>query len=686
MNATEMQLEAEANEAAPDEASPLLRLAEIAEARGDISEMLDEQMLARIGHDCIRDYEIDCTDRSEWEKTAEKALKIAAQEKVVPPRDAPAYRRSYSSFPILTTAALQFRARAYPAICRSGNMVKVKVIGSDRGRRELGQDGQPLVSLGGEPMGEAQAQQVLQQVKAQLAQEGGAEQEAPQLPEPEPVWAIEPGAKQKRADRVGDYLNVYLEYRVDGWERDTDKLLTQLPIIGCGFRKMVWDAQSKRLRPSYVPGLNLIVPNGTRSLKEAPRITEKLEDTFPFQIRKRINTGFYRAVDLPTTGEDAETPRLLLEQHRLLDLDDDGVDEPYIVTLDHETAKVLRIEPDFGIDDIHVDEALRVVDIDRSTYYVKYGFLPDPKGGFYDIGFGHLLHGEGADDGGIGDIINSIIRMAQDAGAAQIAGGGFVSAGLRLQGSKRDETMRWMPGEYKTINASGQDIRAGIVERTFPQLPGFMFNLLDLMLGAAKDITSVKDIVTGEANNNAPVGTTLALLEQGLQLFTAIYKGVYLSCGEEFAMMRDNLAMYGGDEVAQDYASVLDDNEADFEADFADTDTDIKPVADPSSVTRMQQVAKAQFALSFRGQGLDDLEINKYAFETAGIDFDRFAPKGQPQPDPVMMAKVQDLLASASAKQANAGLSQARAMDLVQETARKVGESQGYAEGPGIGL
>lgn len=683
MKATGLQIEHAA--AASSEVPPLLRLAEIAEARGDITEMLDDDTLARIGLDCIRDYETDCADRSEWEKTAEKALKIAAQEKIEVPKDAPAYRRSYSSFPILTTAALQFRARAYPAICKSGNMVKVKVIGSDRGRRELGPDGQPLVSLGGQPMPEAMAAQVLQQVQAQLGEQGG-DQEAPQLPQPEPVWAIEPGAKQKRADRVGDYLNVYLEYRVENWERDTDRMLTQLPIIGCGFRKGVWDAQRRRWVVTYVPGMNLVVPAGTRSLKGTPRLTEKLEDTFPFQIKKRMNVGFYRAVDLPQAGDDEQTPRLLLEQHRLLDLDEDGVDEPYIVTLDKETAKVLRIEPDFGLDDIHVDEQMQVIDIDRRSYYVKYGFLPDPKGGFYDIGFGHLLHGEGAEDGGIGDIINSIIRMVQDAGAAQIAGGGFVSAGLRLQSSSRNETLRWMPGEYKTVNASGQDIRAGIVERTFPQLPGFMFNLLDLMLGAAKDITSVKDIVTGEANNNAPVGTTLALLEQGLQLFTAIYKGIYLSAGEEFAMMRDALATYGGEEVAADYAAVLDDNEADFEADFADRDTDIKPVADPSSVTRMQQMEKAQFALSFRGAGLDDLEINKFAFEVAGLDFERFAPKGQPQPDPVAMAKVQDLMASATVKQANAGLAQARAMDLIQETARKVGEADGYAAGPGVGV
>lgn len=692
MKATGTQIEAEQQATQEQSSSPLAYLAEISQAQGDISSLLDEDTLTRIGADAIRDYEIDDEDRGEWLKTAEKSLKIAAQEKISPPKDAPSYRRSYSSFPILTTAALQFRARAYPAICKSGDMVKVKVIGSDRGRPQVGPDGQPLVSLAGQAMPLQQAQMILQQAaQQQQPQEPGPDGQpapAPELPQPEPLWQIAPGAKQKRADRVGQYLNIYLEYRVSGWERDTDKLLTQLPIIGCGFRKMRWDAAEGRLKPSYVPGMNLVVPSATVTLDDTPRATEKLEGTFPFKIKERMNSGFYRKVELANTNDDKEHPRLLLEQHCLLDLDGDGVDEPYIVTLDHETQKVLRIEADFDEDDVVLaDDDQTVVRVKRRSYYVKYGFLPDPKGGFYDIGFGHLLHGEGSEEGGIGDIINTIIRQALDAAAAQIAGGGWVAAGLRLQGSNRNETMRWNPGEYKTVNATGMALREGIVERTFPQLPPFMFNLLDLMLGAAKDVTSVKDIVTGEASNNGPVGTTLALLEQGLQFFTAIYKGIYLSAGEEFSLMRDNLAAYGGEEAAADYMNVLDDPEADFEKDFADTDTDIKPVSDPSSVTNMQKMAKAQFMMAQLGGGLDDLEIRKFSMEVAGIpDIDRFLPKGSAQPDPVTMAKVRELASKADLNVAKSGEAQARGMEIVQKLAHQIGESDGYAQGPGVGV
>lgn len=147
--------------------------------------------------------------------------------------------------------------------------------------------------------------------------------------------------------------------------------------------------------------------------------------------------------------------------------------------------------------------------------------------------------------------------------------------------------------------------------------------------------------------------------------------------------MRDQLAMYGGDDIAADYMNVLDDSEADFAADFADTDTDIKPVADPSSVTRMQQMAKAQLVLTIaQGGRIDALEADKFAMEVAGIpDIERFMPKGQPQPDPVVMAKVAEAMSRADGLRAKAALDQAKTMQTVQQTAQEVGEAQGYADG-----
>lgn len=648
---------------------PLALLAQIAQSRGDLSGMLDEQMLTQIGYDVVQDYERDLADRQDWEDTVRKALKRAAQEKTEL-TNAPPYRRSHVDFPILTVAAQQFNARAYPAICKPGDMVRIKVIGSDSGRPAMDDQGNTLVQINGQPMTQQQAAVVIQQLQAQMPPPAEG-QPAPDMPQPEPLWAIPPGAKQARANRVADYLNVYLEFRMDDWEEDTDVLLTQLPIVGCGFRKCWWE-EGKECH-AYTPALDLIVPQSAKSLKTTPRITERMPEVYPYQIKRRIAAGAYRAVELQPEGDDAEAPRLLLEQHRFLDLDGDGADEPYIVTVDHKTSEVLRIEANFGVDDIVLaEDNATVLRIERQRFYVKYGFLPDPKGGFYDIGFGHLVEQ-------LGDVINASINQMLDAGHAQIAGGGFIASGIRLQSNSRNETIRWMPGEYKTVNAPAGDLRAGIVERTFPAPSPILFQLLELMLGAAKDITSVKDIVTGNAPNTAPVGTTLALIEQGLQVFTAIYKRVYRSLGDEFGILFENLAKFGGEEAAADYLAVLDDPAADFAGDFGDSDMDIKPVADPTAVTSAQRIAKAQVLAGMRGIGLDDMEINRRILEAASIEnIDALMPK-QSAPDPLALAELRVKTSQANLNDARAQQAGAQATKTGVEVGHSLGESDGYA-------
>jgi len=635
----------------------------LAQSTDDLSDRFDAQTLTTIGHDVVRDYDLDCSAREEWEKGALEGLKRAAQEKIEA-ENPPPYRRSFVNYPLLTVAAQQFNARAYPAICKSGSIVKIKVIGSDKGRPQIGPDGQPVMQAP-PPQGPAPA-----------SEPGQAPQPAPPAPPPEPVWAVAPGAKQKRADRVADYLNVYIEYRMDDWEEDTDDLLNQIPIVGCGFRKLWW--RDGKQCAAYVSALDLVVPMTVKSLKTSPRITEKMNDVFPFQIRQRMNSGEYRRVELHTTTEDEEEPRLLLEQHRFLDLDEDGVDEPYIVTVDHETQQILSIVSNFSVDDVHLDDDHKITRIDPGRYYIKYPFLPPFKGGFYNMGFGHLLEQ-------LTDIVNTCINQTFDAGFAQVAGGGFIAAGLRLQGNNRNETIRWMPGEYKTVAVSGADLRAGIVERTFPGPSEIIMKLIDLMLGAAKDITSVKDVMTGEASNTAPVGTTLALIEQGLSVFTAIYKRVYRSLGQEFGLIYDNLSAYGGDKAAEDYANILDDPEADFQKDFSEKDMDIKPVADPSSVTKMQQMAKAQLLDSMRGKGLDDNVINRRVLEAAGIeDIDELLPSGPPSPDPLAVAKVRQLVTAADLNEAKASQASATATKTAVDVGHQLGESTGGSGAPSV--
>jgi chaperonin GroES len=161
-----------------------------------------------------------------------------------------------------------------------------------------------------------------------------------------------------------------------------------------------------------------------------------------------------------------------------------------------------------------------------------------------------------------------MLNQLIDAGTAQTAGGGFIGSGVRLQSRGARGVIRFAPGEYKTVDVSGDTLRANLVEKTLPNVSPVTFQLLELILGAAKDIAGIKDVMTGEASNQGQVGTTLALIEQGLQVFNATAKRVFRSLKADFELLFDNIAEYGGEAAKKDYENVLDDPEADFEKDF----------------------------------------------------------------------------------------------------------------------
>jgi chaperonin GroES len=588
-------------EAEPAEPSPLERTMLLAQTEGDISHAISEDQLAKIGADVVKDYELDLADPDyvEWREKAEAAIDSAGQKKPEA-KNYPWTGAANVRYPMLTVAALQYNARAYPAIVKGDEAVSIKIVGKDNGRPQMGADGQPQLDVAA----------------------------SQQMGQPVPVWRVQPGAKKQRASRVKDYLNTYLFYRMEGWEADTDQLTYVLPIVGCAFRKVSW--QDGRCVSRLVSALKLVAPMNARDCETAPRLTEEIDDLFGYQVADRMASGFYRKIDLMQNSEDEEKCPLLLEQHRRMDLDGDGITEPYIVTVDKESSQVLRIESNFG-----KEQAMRSASSVKklSTYYVKFNFFPHAKGLFYGIGFGHLLEN-------ITGIVDSMLNQLIDAGTAQTAGGGFVASGVRLQG-KGSSAMSFEPGKYKTVNGvTGAQLKDAIWERTFPNPSPVTFQLLDLMLAASRDITSVKDVVTGEASNNGQVGTTLALIEQSLQMFTASYKRIFLGLKEEFGQIFDCIGRWGGEEAQRDYVEVLDDDAADLHADFATEDMDIRPVSDPTSVTKTQKLNRAQFMGQFLGKGLNDVVIMKRMLEAADVeDVDELLPQGPPQPDPGAMAK-----------------------------------------------
>jgi chaperonin GroES len=610
------------------------RLNAFAEAEGDISELLTEDELTQLGADAVQQWQEDDTSREEWKNLVKDALDAAAQF-IGSAKDTPWPNAANVKYPILTTAAQQFAARAYPAVVKGDEAVGVKVLGMKPKQPQI-----PPQAMQQDPRAQ-QAMQAFQQ--AQAAYEG----------------------KEARAQRVKTFLNYLLFYVMDDWEGDVDVLLNQYPITGMGFKKVYRDP-IKGTTSEYVNALNLTVHNDTKSLERCPRVTQDFE-RYPYEIAERIASGLYRDAKLFTGTEiDEQKPRQLIEQHRLQDLDGDGIAEPYVVTVDVESQKVLRVEAAFTPADVIV-RGESVLTIRRWMPYVAFPFMPDPKGRFYAIGFGQLLAPLSA-------VINTLFNQMLDAGHAQNAGGGFIGSGLRLQGNGQNNVIRMKPGEYKNVNATGQDLRAMIWERTLPPVSAVQYQLLELVLGAAKDISAVKDVLTGEANSNAPVGTTLALIEQGLQQFTAIYKRYYRSQRKEFQLIYECEARYGGEDAAAKYQEVLDDPNADFAADFAEMGDDIVPVSDPTVVTRAQQMAKADLIVKVAGAlpGVVNMpEAATRIFEGAQID----NPEQlivQPQPNPMAEAGAQ---AEIDKNKSEAEKNRAQALKAVADAGATAGEA-----------
>jgi chaperonin GroES len=637
------------------------KLIRMAGTSGDISATYSPAKLAEIGETVVTSYERDLADRKDWEDTAREALDACSQEQQDNAKTFPWANASNMRWPLLTIAAMQFNARMYPAVVKGDEAVLVKIIGQDNGKpvtapNPLSGEVQPVPELGpdGKPPMDQNGQPVIR-----------------------PQWLIPPGAKAKRARRVSQYLNTTIFYRMENWEDDTDALLMQLSATGCVFRK-TWYAYGPKT--ATISALDLVVPISARNLKTTPRITEKIRDVFPHEILGKQRTGYYRDISLalstrPDGSEDKDGTRLLLEQHCLWDFDDDGLPEPYIVTVDHQTRLVLRIEPNFGPSDIEWnDDRTAAIKVNRRDFYVKYGMFPHPAGKFYDQGLGHLLKR-------LGDGIDTMLNQLIDAGTAQTAGGGFIGSGVRLQSRGARGIIRFAPGEYKTVDVSGDTLRANLVEKTLPNVSPVTFQLLELILGAAKDIAGIKDVMTGEASNQGQVGTTLALIEQGLQVFNATAKRVFRSLKADFELLFDNIAEYGGDAAKKDYENVLDDSEADFDKDFDRDGLDIRPVSDPTSITRMQKMAKAQFVLGLLPQiqatGGDPKEVMMRVLEAVDTeDIQKIYPP-QPPPDPMlqqaqiehMKLALRQMAAAAGKDEAAADAASAKALRDAAEAA-----------------
>ena len=579
----------------------LAKLYVFAATAGNICDQLDAGVVSELGVKAVREWRDDAATIESWRKTAEKGLALASQEHDGDEdKDYPWPGASDVHYPILTQASQQWAARAYPELIKGDKTVGVKVFtppAQPVAQMAAAMQGSPMGHNGGPPMNAAEGPPggAPPTVPPVVDPQGGAPGGPPAAPQPDPAQmaamqaqqaeaqqAADMKGREARAQRVAHYLNWTLFYKMDDWEGETDTLLSSLPIPGMGFKKVYWSEGG--LQSDYVSPLRLTVANTSKSLHKTPRVTHDF-DIYPYEIDEGIASGRYNDIQLPTTSMDEQEPRLWIEQHRLADLDGDGYPEPYIITVDVETMHVMSVQPAYDHDDVIVDMAKqRVVRIERIPQFATYKFLPDPKGGFYATGFAKLLDT-------ITDTIDTSINQLMDAGSAEIAGGGFIGGNLRLQGGGQTGNLYFRPGEYQAVSMSGAEIRDAIYERTTPHPSQVTLQLMEMLLAAAKDIASVKDVITGDTPATAPVGTTLALQSQALQVFSSIYKRVYRGFREEFVLCFKTLKKYADARVKNEYLELTGGN---FDEDFAGDGTDIQPVADPSVVTKMQKLSRIQ--------------------------------------------------------------------------------------------
>jgi len=537
----------------------------------NIVDMLDKEQVQKIGMEVTRGYDLDKASRADWEKQSQTAMDLAMQ--VATEKSWPWPKAANVKYPLITTAAIQFSARAYPAIVRGSEVVKGQVMG----------------------------------------------------PDPD-------GRKKERADRIGHHMSYQVLEEIKDWDEDEDKLLLQMAIVGCAFRKTYFDTMLGRPCSDLVAA-KYVVYNHATPFNKLRRITHCL-NLFKNEVIERQRGGIFEedlTLGLPSGEDNDEDGHFeFLEQHCWYDLDGDGYKEPYIVTVLKETSEVARIIARFDEDGIFLNAKGEVSKIVPVEYFTKFAFMPNPDGGSYDVGLGMLLNP-------INETVNTVLNQLLDAGTLANTGGGFLGSGLKMKGG----AARFQPGEFKPVDTSGGKIADNIYHMQFPGPNSVLFNLLGMLIEAGKDISSVKDILTGDQQVNQTATTTLALIEQGQKVFSAIYKRVHRSLKEEFKKLYRLNKLYLQPE---DYYRFQDKSEPIYLEDYQGDDTDVAPVSDPTLVSDAQELTRAEALMKFVGDPLfDQMELRrKYLKALKEQDIDTLLVKESPQaPQDPQMLKIQ---------------------------------------------
>jgi len=502
----------------------------------NLAEFIEEGELERIGSELVDQFNGDRTSRKDWARAYVKGLDLLGMK--IEDRDQPWPGACGVFHPVLTEAVVRFQAQAMMEVFPASGPVRTTVI-SD-GKTE-----------------------VIQQ-----------------------------------ANRIEREMNYQLTENMTDYRDETEQLLFRLPLAGSAFRKVYYDPMLERPAAIFVPAEDFVVSYGASDLTTCERYTHVMKKT-PNEVLKLMVNGFYRNIDLPDPEPDFsdiqekydelegehdysiedDDRHTLLEMHVDLDLpepfaDEDGIARPYVVTLDKSSREVLSIRRNWYEDDPKKK---------KRDHFVHYRYLPGL--GFYGIGLIHLI-------GGLAKSATSILRQLVDAGTLSNLPAGLKTRGLRIKGDESPLT----PGEFRDVDVPGGAIRDNIFPLPYKEPSGVLYNLLGNIVEEGRRIGSVAEINIGEMSANAPVGTTLALLERNMKVMSGVQARLHASLKKELKLIAQVIHDY----MPPAYDYVIDGEYSRVE-DF-DGRVDVIPVSDPNAATMSQRVVQYQAALQLAQQ------------------------------------------------------------------------------------
>jgi len=528
----------------------------------NLADILPDDVLDPVGNDMVNNYMDYKASRKDWEQSYKSGLDLLGFK--YENRTEPFQGASGATHPVLAEAVTQFQAQAYKELLPSDGPVRTQVIG------------------------------------------------------------IKNPQTEQQATRVKDFMNYLVMDQMKEYEEEFDSMLFHLPLAGSTFKKVYYDVPLGRVVSKFVPADELVVPYTATSLDDAESIIHiiKMSEN---ELRKQQVSGFYRDIELapPGTVEQNDVEKkereldgtkktgkqesiyTLLECHVNLDLEgfeDQGADGPtgiklpYIVTVEEGSRLVLSIRRNYAPDDLKKD---------KIQYFVHFKFLPGL--GFYGFGLIHMI-------GGLSRTATSALRQLLDAGTLSNLPAGFKQRGVRV----RDEASPIQPGEFKDVDAPGGNLRDAFFPLPYKEPSQTLLNLLGIVVQAGQRFAAIADMQVGDSNQNAAVGTTIALLERGSRVMSAIHKRCYAAMKDEFQLLAKVVAQYLPPEYPYDVVGgARNVKQADF-----DDRIDVVPVADPNIFSMSQRItlAQTQLQLATSNPQLHNLyQIYRNMYDAIGV-------------------------------------------------------------------